>query len=434
MRNLLKKILKKLAIWTINKYQPGVIIVTGSVGKTSTKEAVYTILRNTRQVRYSRLSFNSEFGVPLTILGNWPENELKFISREYEHSPSRHLFKKLMFWKKVLLVSIWNLVFKRKYPEMLILEYGADKPGDIDYLLEIAKPQISIVTAVGEMPVHVEFYAGPDAVAREKGKIIEALPVTGFGILNFDDESVLDMKEKTRARIMTFGFGNGADVKISNLENRSEDLPNGTTRPVGLSFSLEHASDFAHIKLDGVFGHAQAYAIAAATCVGTIFGVPLTRIIEELQYYEAPKRRLKLVLGIKGSFILDDSYNASPLSMHAAIETIRELRAKRKVAVLGDMLELGQYTMDAHEQLGRLTRKIFDLLITVGPRGKLIASGALQSGFDKDRVFSFDDADQARLEVQKLIQRGDLILIKASRAIQLDKIVEEIRHFTPTPI
>lgn len=410
MTSLLKKILKRLAIWTIKKYQPGVILITGSVGKTSTKEAVYTLLRNVRKVRSNSGNFNNELGAPLTILGSWLE------------------IKGILFWPKVIIGSLWRLIFTRPYPELLIMEYAADKPGDIDYLLEIAKPQISIVTAIGEMPVHVEFYSGPDAVAREKSKIIAALPATGFGILNFDDEKVSDMKEETRAHTIAFGFNKDADVRINNLENQSEELPSGAVRPVGLSFSLEHAGNFAHIKLAGVFGRAQAYAIAAAACVGIIFGIPLTRIAEELQYYEAPKRRLKLVSGIKGSFILDDSYNASPLSMRAAIETVHELRAKRKIAILGDMLELGPYTMDAHEQLGRLTRKVFDILITVGPRGKLIASGALQAGFDKDRVFSFDEANQARLEAQKLIQKGDLILVKASRALQLDKIVEEIRH------
>ena len=430
MKNLLKKILKFLAIKTIKKYQPGVIIVTGSVGKTSVKEAVYTVLRNFRKVRPSNRSFNDEFGIPVTILGNWSDEELKLVSREFPKGAN--FIKKLFFWFKVIIAGFFNLIFTKKsfYPELLILEYAADRPGDLDYLLEIAKPQISIVTAVGELPAHIEFYSGPDAVAREKVKVIEALSLTGFGILNFDDEAVLDMKEKTRAHVMTFGFGEGADIRINNLENQCEDLPNGTIKPIGLSFNLEHTGNFASIRLDGVFGKAQAYAVAAAACVGIVFGINLARVAEEIQYYEAPKRRLKLLPGIKGSFILDDSYNASPLSMHAAIETMRDLRAKRKVAVLGDMLELGQYAMDAHEQIGRLTRKVFDILVTIGPRGKLIADGALRAGFDKNRVFSFDSSDEARLEVQRIIQKGDLVLVKASRAMQLDKIVEEIRHQT----
>ncbi len=410
MISTLKKVLKKLAIFTIRKYQPGVIIITGNVGKTSTKEAVYTLLRNVRRVRSASGNFNNELGVPLTILGSWTE------------------IKGIFFWPKVILKSIFNLIFSQQYPEILILEYAADKPGDIRYLLEIAKPQISIVTAMGEIPVHVEFYPNPEAVAEEKSKIIEALLPIGLGVLNFDDEIVMEMKEKTRARVITFGFGEGADVRISDLENQSEELPNGFNRPVGITFKLEYAGNFAHIKLDGVFGKAQAYAIAAATCVGVSFGLQLTRITEEMQYYQAPKRRLKLLAGIKGSFILDDSYNASPLSMRAAIDTVKNLKSKRKIGVLGDMLELGPYSMEAHEEVGYLARKVFDILITIGPRAKLIADGAILNGFDKSKVFSFDNAEQAKIETQNIIQKGDLVLVKGSNSMRLDKIVEEIRH------
>ncbi len=410
MISTLKKVLKKLAIFTIKKYQPGVIIITGSVGKTSTKEAIYTLLRNVRRVRSASGNFNNELGVPLTILGPWTE------------------IKGIFFWPKVIFYAVFNLIFSKQYPEILILEYAADKPGDIRYLLEIAKPQISIVTAVGEIPVHVEFYPNPDAVAEEKSKIIEALLPIGLGILNFDDETVMEMKEKTRARIITFGFKEGADVRVSDLENQSEELINGFHKPVGITFKLEYAGNFAHIKLDGVFGKAQAYAIAAAACVGVSFGLQLTRITEEMQYYQAPKRRLKLLAGVKGSFILDDSYNASPLSMRATIDTVKDLKSKRKIGVLGDMLELGPYSMEAHEEIGYLARKVFDILITIGPRAKLIADGAILNGFDKSKVFSFDNAEQAKIETQNIIQKGDLILVKGSNSMQLDKIVEEIRH------
>ncbi len=180
--------------------------------------------------------------------------------------------------------------------------------------------------------------------------------------------------------------------------------------------------------MDGVFGKAQAYAIAAAACVGVSFGLQLGRVAEEIQYYEAPKRRRKLLTGIKGSYILDDSHNASPLSMHAAIDTVRDLKAKRKIGVLGDMLELGPYSMEAHEEIGRLARRVFDILITIGPRAKLIADGAIINGFDKSKVFSFDSSDLAKIETQNIIQKGDLILIKGSNSMRLDRIVEEIRY------
>ena len=405
LKNILKLILRILAIWTIRKYQPGIIGVTGSVGKTSTKEAIYAVLRDTRRVRSSSGNFNNEIGLPLTILGGWQK------------------IGGSLFWPKVILVSILKLIFKLPYPDVLILEYAADRPGDIKYLLEIARPQIGVVTAIGEIPVHVEFYDDPDAVAREKSKIAEALPVTGFAILNYDDEAVLKMKDRTRSHIMTFGFQEGAEVKVSNLEYRFEN-----NRPLGLSFKLEYGGSFVPVRLDGCFGKGQCYAVAAAACAGLVFGLNLVKISEALLYYQSPPRRMKLLSGIKQSYILDDSYNASPLSMHAAIDTIKSWEVKRKIGVLGDMLEIGKYAIGAHEEIGKLAGRTFDILITIGARAKFIAEAANKHGLAKKNIFSFDTADEAKLKVQELIKKGDLILIKGSRAMELDKIVEEIRR------
>jgi len=401
----LQKILKFLAYLMLRKYQPGIIGITGSVGKTSVKEAIYAVLRVVRRVRASSGNFNNEIGLPLAILGDWQQ------------------IKGLFFWPKVILVSVWRLIFGGFYPEILILEYAAAKPGDIKYLLEIAKPNIGIVTAIGDIPVHVEFYSGPDAVAREKSRLVEVLPAKGFAILNFDDEAVLDMKGRTRAHVMTYGFGDGAEIKISNFENREEG-----TRPMGIAFKLEYGGSFVPVRLDNCFGKAQAYAAAAAACVGLIFGLNLVRISEGLLYYQAPPRRMKILNGIKETFVFDDSYNASPLSMHAAIDTVKELKAGRKIGVLGDMLEIGKYAIEAHEEIGRLAAKVFDVLVTVGPRAKFIADTAIKTGMNKKNVFSFDTADEAKLVIQDSIKKGDIILVKASRAIGLDKIVEEIRQ------
>src|SRR3989344_2357786 len=189
LKNILKNTLAFLARWAIRKYQPGVVGITGTVGKTSTKEAVLSVLRQIRKVRASSGNFNNEFGFPLTILGDYEKTGGAF------------------FWLKVVIGSFFSLLFGRKYPEILVLEYAADQPGDIKYLLDIARPQIGVVTAVGDIPVHVELYSGPDAVAREKGRLVEALPAIGFSILNFDDEAVYGMKDRTRAHAITYGFG-----------------------------------------------------------------------------------------------------------------------------------------------------------------------------------------------------------------------------------
>ncbi len=405
LRQQLKNFLRLLARWMIRKYQPSVIGVTGTVGKTSAKEAIAAVLKSIRKVRASSGNFNNEFGLPLTVLGEWEKTG------------------GIIFWLKVIFASILKLIFGGKYPEILVLEYGADRPGDLKYLLDLARPQIGVVTAIGDIPVHVEFYSGPDAVAKEKARLVEALPAIGFAVLNYDDESVYDMRDKTRAHVITYGFGSGAEVRITNFENRAED-----GKPVGLSFKLEYGGSFVPVRLSNAFGKAQAYSAAVAAAVGLSFGMNLVRISEALNYYQVPPRRGKLVAGEKETLVFDDTYNASPLSMHAAIDTLREFKAPRKVAVLGDMLEIGKYAIEAHEEIGRLVAKVFDILVTVGPRAKFIADAANKAGLSKKNIYTFDFADEAKGPVEDLIKKGDLILIKASRAIGLDKIVEEIRQ------
>jgi UDP-N-acetylmuramoyl-tripeptide--D-alanyl-D-alanine ligase len=421
---ILKWILKKLSQLTIWRFQPQVIAITGSAGKTSAKEAIFAVLKNHRRVRKSSGNLNNELGIPLTIIGNWSEEELKLVSRDTP--PGEKRIQKLLFWLKAMFFAKINLFFLKKsaYPEILILEYAADRPADIKYLLEIARPYVGIITTIGEIPVHVEFFSGPEAIMREKSKLIEALPANGFAILNFDNEIVMRMKEQTRARVVAFGFNEGADIKISNLENRSED-----GKPFGVSFKLEYGGSFVPVILKNAFGKAQAYAAAVSACVGLIYDLNLAEIAEALmKNYSPAKGRMNLLKGVKDTYVIDDSYNASPLSMQEAFETIRELPAKRKIAILGDMLELGKYSIEAHESIGQLVGKTVDILVTVGPRAKFIAESARESGLDNHKILSFDTAMEAGRTVQDLMKQGDLILIKASRAVGLERVVEEIRE------
>ncbi|MEK7608349.1 MAG: UDP-N-acetylmuramoyl-tripeptide--D-alanyl-D-alanine ligase [Patescibacteria group bacterium] len=403
----LKWKLKKLAQWTIVRYRPGIVGITGSVGKTSTKRAVAAVLGSEREVRASGGNFSNELGLPLTILGSWDR------------------VGGIFFWVRVFLATIFRLIVKSHYPEILVLEYGVDRPGDMKYLLEIARPNVSVITAVGEVPVHVEFFNGPEEVAREKGRIIECLPTAGYAILNADDKVAAGLRPRTRAQIMTYGTGKDAAVRVSNIENKSE---NGL--PIGVSFKIEYGGSFVPVRLDGVFGKAQGYAAGAATCVGLIFGLNLVKISEALNahYLPAP-HRMELVPGVKYTHIIDDSYNASPLSMRAALETVKEIPAKRKIGVLGDMLEIGRYAMEEHEKIGALAASVLDQLVCVGPRAKFIAEGARKAGFPRKNIQMFDVVEDARSPVQSLIKKGDLILVKASREIHLDEVIEEIRAF-----
>lgn len=420
----LKFVLKQLARLTVWRFEPQVVAITGSAGKTSTKEAVYAVLKDFRRARKSSGNLNNELGMPLAVLGDWPEKDLELVSRKQPAGEEKR--RKFFFWIKVIFSALFRVVFlsRSKYPEILILEYAADQPDDIKYLLEIAKPRIGIVTAVGDIPVHVEFFSGPEAVAREKSKLVEVIPANGLVALNFDNEIAMSMKERIRARIVTFGFGEGADVAIGNFENRSEG-----GEPLGISFKIGYGGSFVPVILENSFGRAQAYAAGAAACVGLVYDLNLVEISEALsKNYSPAKGRMNLVKGIKETFIMDDSYNASPLSVKEALETMRDIGAKRKIAVLGDMLELGKYSIEAHEAAGRLVGQFADILVAIGPRAKFIADSAREAGMEKNKILVFDVASEAGRAVQDLMKPGDLVLVKASRAMGLDKVVEEIKE------
>ena len=417
----MKDLIKKIIVWKLGiiagmylrRYKPQIVAVTGNVGKTSTKEAIASVLSGFKRVRSGKGNLNNEFGVPLTIIGNWADDY-------YEAGNT------LFFWIRVLVVSFFGLVFQRNYPEILVLEYGADKPGDIKRLATKFKPHIGVVTAVGEVPVHVEYFSGPEGVAKEKGRLVEALSVSDFAVLNFDDLAVLEMRERTKAKIFTYGFGESATVRISNLEpwlenGVSEDLP----VPAGVSFKVNFSDSFVPFKIKGSLGKSQGYAAAAAAAVGSIFGMNLVDISEALLEYRGPKGRLKILKGIKNSIIIDDTYNASPSSTHLALETLRGLPATRRVAILGDMLELGKYSIKAHQDIGNMAGEIVDLLVCVGSKAKFIAEASANQ-MSTENIHNFDTSDEVKLKVKELIKEGDLILVKGSQGMRMEKIVEEI--------
>ena len=422
---IIRPILMFLARLTIARYHPRVIGVTGSVGKTSTKRAVAAVFAKAKRVRMAEGNLNNEMGLSLAILGAWSADELTLVSRDQPVGTGK--FRKLMFWKKVIILGAWRVVVKsRKYPEVLVLEYGADRPGDVLRLMGVARPAVAVVTAVGDVPVHVEFYAGPEAVAREKGRLIERLAPWEFAVLNHDDNFVRDLAERTRGHVMTYGFDVGADLRVVRLQNRmSEGFP------AGISFNFEHEGSSVPVRIDGVFGRSSAYAAAAAACVGLISGLNLVTISEALADYVPAPSRMELLPGIKRTLVIDDSYNASPLSMRAAIETLKGLPAPRRIAVLGDMLEIGKYTIEAHEEIGRRVADAADILMTVGPRAKFIADAAHAAGMTKSHIYSFDTAEEVAQPLTHLMKQGDLVLVKGSHAMQLDVVV---RAVTAEPI
>lgn len=402
MKLLVEKILKYLTVKYLAKHKPRVIAITGSNGKTSAKEAVFAALKNKYKVRKSEKNYNTEIGVPLSVLGiEAPGNKFG--------------------WPIVLFKAIKEAYFAKSIPEILILEMGADKPGDIKYLTGFIKPDIAIVTAIGDLPVHVAAYGGPKAVAEEKSQLVKALETNGVAILNFDDKTVLEMQEKTKGHIFTYGFGEEAMIKAIEMQNNFGDF-------FGVSFKIESDGKVVPMKLKNIYGRPSVYAALAAIAVGKVMDMNLIEIADALKEYKTPKGRLNLIKGINGSHILDDTYNASPLSMVAALDVLKDLPvAGKKIAVLGDMKELGKYSEEAHKSVGKKVAEIADYFFAVGNEAKFIAQSALENGLKKENISEFSNSFEAGKALREMIADGDLILVKGSRSMKMELIVEEIK-------
>ena len=407
LRRTLQKLLRFFSKLVLNKYKPIVIGVTGSVGKTSTKEAIYHVLKThfgKNEVRRNERNYNNEIGVPLTILGL--------------ETGGRSVFR----WIFKFIRIFWMIVSRVKYPDFLVLEMGADRPGDIKYLTDFIPLKIGVITALGDIPVHVEFFENPQQVAKEKRNLIASLNESGTAILNYDDESVRQMTEGIIANILTFGLKEKADVRAMNYDLKiiADEIVSE------LTFKLEFRGSSVPAKLINVLGVQHLYSALAAAAVGIVFNMNLVEIVEALKEFQPLPGRMRLIKGIKNTLIVDDTYNAALLSMEAALESLKIFTERRKIVVLGDMLEIGEYTPEAHKRIGKKAAQIADLIFTVGPRAKFIAEEARKENFPDNKIFQFMVSDDACLKVQEEIKEGDVILIKGSRAMRMEKITKEI--------
>ncbi|PJE64115.1 MAG: hypothetical protein COU90_04565 [Candidatus Ryanbacteria bacterium CG10_big_fil_rev_8_21_14_0_10_43_42] len=410
--NIAKKILQYIfrvqAKMVLKRFHPKIIAITGSVGKTSTKEAIYAVLKEKYTVRKSPKSYNSmEWGVSLTILG---------LVSEWNNPAG---------WISNIGKGIMTLMAS-DYPEMVIVEMGVDHPGDMDVMVSLAKPDIAVVTAIGDIPVHVEFFAGPKELALEKGRIVRAVSSDGYVILNSDDDVVHDMRAEAHGTVRTFGVGRGADVHVSGYKLTTTGKEHHVI-PKGIACKADYRGTSVPIHLEGVFGKQQMYVIGAAVAVGLSLNMNMVDIARALEknYMPSPGR-LRLLPGIKESWILDDTYNASPMAMHAALDTLKDMPGVRRIAVLADMLEIGKFTIKAHESMGMLAAPIANVLITVGPRAKFIAQEARARGMKKTDVVECVSAEEAGSYLQSIMEPGDVILVKGSQSMRMEKVVEEI--------
>ena len=407
---MLKRIITSI-LWLesrliLRKYHPEIIAITGNVGKTSAKEAIFEVVKTLGSARKSQKNYNSEIGVPLAILDRpnaW-------------YSP--------FGWLANIFAGAQLILFRNEYPKILVLEVSADHPGDIEKLAKLLNPPIAVITAIGEIPVHVEFFAGPEDLAREKAKILANLGARDFAVLNFDDLTVLEMRRDVKSHVLTYGFGKGADIQATDYKIMYRQM-GGSDRPEGITFKVNYNGAMVPFRIFETFGKPQVYAALAAIAVGISKNMNLVGISEALSRYRAPAGRLRLIEGIRQARILDDSYNASPQAMHAALDLMREFPAKRKILVLGDMLELGEHTELAHRAVAQNSNGI-DILITVGTRAKFIADEARVLGFGNNAIREFLRAEEAAAELKKIIEPGDLILVKGSESMRMERIVEAI--------
>lgn len=408
MKNILLKMLKFFSIKVLEKYKPKVIGITGSIGKTTTKHAVNEVLKNRYKVRASIGSFNTEIGLPITILG-------------LENS------KSIFVWIKNILKSIKLLIrTDKKYPEILILEMGADKIGDIEYLTSIAKPNISILTNIA--PVHIEQFKSIENIYNEKIKIFDFKDSSQIKIANIDNDIIRTnlSNEEYAKNVIFFGENEKANIKVYNIEEKNYFDQDYTT---GIEFDVVNDNDEIRVKMQYIIGKHQVYSILAAFAVGLAFNLRLEDIKNSLEDTRGEKGRMSLIKGIKNTWIIDDTYNSSPVACKSAIDTIsRSINIGKKILVLGDMLELGSLSEDLHKEIGReiAMYENIDMLITVGERARDINSEAILSGFNENTSFNFINSDEAKIFVQNKIKQGDLILIKGSQGMRMEKITKEI--------
>lgn len=364
--------LQRLATFWRSRHDVRIIGITGSVGKTTTKEVAAAVLAARYSTLKSEASYNNEIGLPLTLV----------------HLTDEH--------------------------ERAVLEMGMYDVGEIADLARIAKPHVGVVTIIG--PVHLERAKTLKRIVQAKTELVEALPPApeGVAILNYDDEHVRGMAEATKARVCYYGLSPEANLWADEIEGLGLE---------GIRFKLHHNGEEMHVKLPLLGRHSVHTALRAAA-VGLVEGMDWQEIVEGLR---GPSQQLRLVAvpGPEGSTILDDTYNASPASTIAALNLLDELDG-RKIAVLGDMLELGDYEQEGHEKVGLRALEVADVLITVGKLGKIIGKAALRWGMDAQQVHIVEGCAEAITLLEKLVAADDVVLVKGSRAVKMEEIVSAL--------
>lgn len=360
--------LQQIARFWRRKMDVRVIGVTGSVGKSTTKEMIAEVLTTRYRTLKSPGNLNNEIGLPLTLL-------------KLSHGHQR-----------------------------AVMEMGFYVPGEIAFLCDIALPQVGVVTNVGT--VHAERAGSQEAIARGKAELVQALPPApeGVAILNFDDAWVRKMEEKTKARVFFYGLSHEAHLWADQVEGLGLD---------GIRFRIHYQGETLHVKIPLIGRHSVHTALRAAA-VGLAEGMNWQEILEGLSQGHT-QLRLAAVRSESGALLLDDTYNASPESMLAALSLLDELDG-RKIAVLGDMLELGPYERGGHEMVGLRAAQVAGVLLTLGERAHIIAEAARRAGMKKSSVLEFDELEPVVEWLNANLSTEDIVLIKGSHGLRMDRI------------
>lgn len=360
--------LQQIARYWRRKLDLRVIGITGSVGKSTTKEMIAEVLSTRYRTLKSPGNLNNEIGLPLTLL----------------RLTSGH--------------------------QRAVLEMGFYVPGEIAFLCDIAQPQIGVVTNIGT--VHAERAGSQEAIARGKSELVQALPPApeGVAILNFDDPWVRKMEERTKARVFFYGLSPEANLWADNVTGLGLD---------GIRFRLHYRGETLHVKIPLIGRHSVHTALRAAA-VGLAEGMNWQEILEGLNQGHT-QLRLAAVRSQSGALLLDDTYNASPESMLAALNLLDELEG-HKIAVLGDMLELGTYERAGHEMVGLRAAQVAHVLLTLGTKAHIIADAARRAGMKKSAIFEFEEFDPLMEWLLVNLTKKDTVLIKGSHGLRMDRI------------
>lgn len=405
MKKILEQLLAKKARAFLETHKPIVIGVTGSVGKTSTRHAIATILSAKYSVVTSRENYNNELGLPLSIL------EAK--------SPGKNPFG----WLKILCSS------KKSAAEVYVLEYGIDHPGDMDALIAIAKPSIAVMTALS--PVHVSNFASIEQLAEEKAKLLAAVPSDGLVVLNADDSNVVGLGSHAIASIVTYGFRETADVHATDyaIETRSDFSFQPGEEFSELHVNVTSNEETLAIKLINQLGKSSVSSVLAAIAIAKHLGLTDDQILSKLPELKNEPGRMNPIAGIKGTLILDSTYNAAPASMMAALSVLSEFQPvenARRIAVLGHMAELGSQTEQEHRMVGMRAAEVCDRLITVGEIAHHIRHAAIEAGMPEEYTEEFATPVEAGRWLDHEIKKGDIVLVKGSQSARMEKVVMDV--------